>query len=125
MSSFERLSNTLGFSGNAFKEGRRSESPESRSYSSSSYAGSEDEDEEGGWMNGRRERRRSIISMPGSLEDMNFGVEEDEEGEMEYAHDREEYSYNLDEEDMDEAAADEAFDEDLLAAGEMKNVPFL
>ncbi|KAE9409869.1 LNS2-domain-containing protein [Gymnopus androsaceus JB14] len=97
MSSFERLSNTLGFSGNTSKDDRRSESPDSRSYSSSSYAGSEDEDE--GWAanSRRRERTRSITSMPGSLEDMNLGVEEDEEGEIEYVHDQpEEYSGEYD-----------------------------
>lgn len=126
MSSFERLSSTLGFSSTTVGDGRRSESPDSRSYSSSSYAGSDDEDEDGSYGSGRkRERRRSMTSMPGSLDDVNFGLEEDEEGEMEYAHDGEyNAEYDPDGED-DEAAAEEAFDEDLLAAGEMKNVPFL
>ncbi|KAJ3996940.1 nuclear elongation and deformation protein 1 [Lentinula boryana] len=132
MSSFERLSNTLGFSGNAngtiLKDGRRSESPDSRSYSSSSYAGSEDEDDEIGFNGGRRERRRSTTSMPGSLEDMNLGDED--EGETEFGHDEQSTDYDEDydphgSEEIDEAAEEDTFFEDLLAAGEMKNVPFL
>ncbi|KAJ3868978.1 nuclear elongation and deformation protein 1 [Lentinula novae-zelandiae] len=130
MSSFERLSSTLGFSGNgsspSILKDRRSDSPDTRSYSSSSYAGSEDEDDDDGWNGGRRERRRSTTSMPGSLEDMNFGDDDDEE----YVHDDPNDDYNGEydphgEDEVDEVAADDAFDEDLLAAGEMKNVPFL
>ncbi|KAJ3904324.1 nuclear elongation and deformation protein 1 [Lentinula edodes] len=130
MSSFERLSSTLGFSGNGSSSSvlkdRRSDSPDTRSYSSSSYAGSEDEDDDDGWNGGRRERRRSTTSMPGSLEDMNFGNDDDEE----YVHDDPNDDYNEEydphgEDEVDEVAADDAFDEDLLAAGEMKNVPFL
>ncbi|KAJ3894206.1 nuclear elongation and deformation protein 1 [Lentinula edodes] len=130
MSSFERLSSTLGFSGNGSSSSvlkdRRSDSPDTRSYSSSSYAGSEDEDDDDGWNGGRRERRRSTTSMPGSLEDMNFGDDDDEE----YVHDDPNGDYNGEydphgEDEVDEVAADDAFDEDLLAAGEMKNVPFL
>ncbi|KAJ3836453.1 nuclear elongation and deformation protein 1 [Lentinula raphanica] len=127
MSSFERLSNTLGFSGNG-SSNRRSESPDSRSYSSSSYAGSEDEDDEVGWNNNRRERRRSMTSMPGSLDDMNFGDEE--EGETEFISDNSQGDYDDEEynptgEEIDQAAEEDALDEDLLAAVEMKNVPFL
>ncbi|KAJ4496837.1 Lipin/Ned1/Smp2-domain-containing protein [Lentinula lateritia] len=130
MSSFERLSSTLGFSGNgsssSILKDRRSDSPDTRSYSSSSYAGSEDEDDDDGWNGGRRERRRSTTSMPGSLEDMNFGDDDEEE----YVHDDPNDDYNGEydphgEDEVDEVAADDAFDEDLLAAGEMKNVPFL
>ncbi|KAJ4479152.1 nuclear elongation and deformation protein 1 [Lentinula aciculospora] len=131
MSSLERLSSTLGFSANAngsiLRDSGRSESPDSRSYSSSSYTGSEDEHEEAGW-NGKRERRRSMTSMPGSLEDMNLGDED--EGEVGYVHDDPNGDYEGEydphgEEEIDEVAEEDAFDEDLLAAGEMKNVPFL
>ena len=53
--------------------------------------------------------------MPGSLEDMQFGMDGDEDYDGDGAHD-----------DIDEVVvAEEAFDEDILAAGEMKNVPFL
>ncbi|KAF5392965.1 hypothetical protein D9757_001254 [Collybiopsis confluens] len=121
MSSFERLGSTLGFSGS--KDRRRSESPSSRSYSSS-YTGSEDEDEEGGWRHGRRERRRSMTSMPGSLEEMDLD-DDPEEDEVEYIHSNNGDYVPDDEEEMDEAAAEDTFDDDLLAAGEMKNVPFL
>ncbi|KAJ3806868.1 nuclear elongation and deformation protein 1 [Lentinula aff. lateritia] len=128
MSSFERLSSTLGFSGNGshssiLNDGRRSDSPDTRSYTSSSYAGSEDEEDDGGWNGGRRERRRSTTSMPGSLEDMNFGDDDEEEYDP-----NDDYNGGYDrhgEDEVDEVAADDAFDEDLLAAGEMKNVPFL
>lgn len=49
---------------------------------------------------------------PGSDDEMQFG-EDDEDGEGE------EYEYE------DEEVAEEAFDEDLLATGEMENIPFL
>ncbi|OBZ70054.1 hypothetical protein A0H81_09611 [Grifola frondosa] len=60
-------------------------------------------------------------SLPGSLgagsgsdDDMHFGVDDDD--------DEERYGYDGEDE---EEAAEEAFDEDLLATGEMENVPFL
>ena len=64
--------------------------------------------------NGKRVRRRSITSMPGSLEDMDFDNDEEDE----YL---ESGTSGYNEEDHDA----EDFDEDILAAGEMKNVPFL
>ncbi|KAF9266322.1 LNS2-domain-containing protein [Marasmius fiardii PR-910] len=111
MSSFERLKDTLGFPAS------RSVSPERPSSSSSTWD-SESEDENG---NVRRQRRRSMTSMPGSLEDMHMDDEDEE------ALDQDEYDDEAGHEDMidEEAAAEEAFDEDILAAGEMKNVPFL
>ncbi|KAJ8086959.1 lipin Ned1 [Marasmius tenuissimus] len=113
MSSFERLRDTLGFSPS------RSVSPE-RPSSSSSMWDSEDEDEDR--AGGRRERRRSMTSMPGSLEDMQFGMDDDEED----VQDDGDYDGDEAHDDIDEeVVAEEAFDEDILAAGEMKNVPFL
>ncbi|KAJ7930124.1 nuclear elongation and deformation protein 1 [Mycena leptocephala] len=109
MSSFERLSNTLsnsfGKSSPLSERSRRSLSSESRSSSSRTYADSEDEDGEDemdGDAKRRRRQRRSMTSMPGSLDD--------------------ELQFDMDDEPEDE---EETFDEDLLAAGEMKNVPFL
>ncbi|KAK7470313.1 lipin Ned1 [Stygiomarasmius scandens] len=117
MSSFERLSNTLGFSSS------RSASPDSRS---SNHDDSEGEDEEVEWEwdgSRRRTRRRSMTSMPGSLEDidMEFDVEDNDEGDQEYD---DEYEGEQ-EDELDEQAAEQALDEDLLAADDMKNVPFL
>lgn len=116
MSSFERLSTTLGL--------RRSTSPESYA-GTSSYAGSDDEDADVDiYGHGNRQRRRSMTSMPGSLDDdeINFGVDEDDDEEGEEG---EEGSDDEDDEGVDEEGGEDAFDEDLLAAGEMQNVPFL
>ncbi|KAJ6538468.1 LNS2-domain-containing protein [Mycena vulgaris] len=119
MSSFERLSNTLSSSfgqSSSPVSTRRSLSPESRSSSSTTYADSEDEDGDldADEKRRRQQRRRSTTSMPGSLDDdLQFDMDDDEPGEYE--------------EESQDAIEDEeeAFDEDLLAAGEMKNVPFL
>jgi phosphatidate phosphatase LPIN len=126
MSSFERLGQTLGLVGSQ-GEGASTSISKSASPSASSTAidSGDESDEEVGWDGKRRERRRSISSMPGSLpgsdEDMQFGVDEDEEAEEGYG------GYEDGEEDGEEADdhADETFDEDLLAAGEMAQVPFL
>ena len=112
MSSFERLRDTLGFP---------QMGDEARSISSvSTLYDSEDEewevDEDG--RRWRRERRRSMTSMPGTLDDQHFEMGE-EEGE--YFEGEGEYRDEVDDED----GGDEAFDEDLRAAGEMKDVPFL
>ena len=69
----------------------------------------------------------SMSSMPGSLDDMHLGLEEEEEEEEEEnegVEEGEEGGYMYDGENEEEAA-EEAFDEDLLATGEMQNVPFL
>lgn len=114
MSSFERLSNTLTFSGSLRSTPRRSLSP--GSMSSTTFADSDDEeefdyDEEG--KRRRRQRTRSMTSMPGSLEDMPLDDEPDQDiSDMENGM-------------IDDEVAEEAFDEDLLATGEMQNVPFL
>ncbi|TFK43792.1 Lipin/Ned1/Smp2-domain-containing protein [Crucibulum laeve] len=125
MSSFEKLSSTLGFM-STVNGVRRSLSPESQSSSSNAYADSDDEDAEDWDLDAdgnkrKRQRRRSMTSMPGSLDDMHFGDSDEEEGDREYEGEEETDEHGEDE----EAAAEEAFDEDLLAAGEMKNVPFL
>ena len=118
MSSFERLSSTLGFSGSS---DRRSASPDSMSSASLTYAESESDSEvedDGNGQRRKRERRRSMSSIPGALDDMNFEIDERDEDEHDYDGEGEE-------DDIGEEAAEEDFDEDLLAAGEMKNVPFL
>ncbi|KAA1473419.1 LNS2-domain-containing protein [Dentipellis sp. KUC8613] len=128
LSSLERLSSTLA--GLALPS--RSPSPQS---SSATYFNSEgedgDEDDLEGGKRGRRTRTRSMTSMPGSLpgsrasfsddEDLEFGPgaggDEDGDGDGdggEYPH-----------EEVSEEVAEQAFDEDLFAAGEMQNVPFL
>lgn len=117
MSSLERLSNTLGWS-QISNDGRRSTSP-------ASLYDSDDEgvsDSEGGH---KRERRRSMTSMPGTLDEMHFGMDDDDDEPL--------YSSDHKNEDGEavhivhapEEAGEEDFDEDLLVAGEMSNVPFL
>ncbi|KAF8213909.1 Lipin/Ned1/Smp2-domain-containing protein [Mycena galopus ATCC 62051] len=116
MSSFERLSNTLsssfGKSSPLSDRSRRSVSPESSS--SYTYADSEDEegDDELDPEKKRRRQRRSMTSMPGSLDD-----------ELQFDMDDEPGVYDGESHEIEDE--EEAFDEDLLAAGEMKNVPFL
>lgn len=114
MSSFERLSNTLSSLARASSPDSsiRSASPESNF----SYHGDDDD----GWdeHGNRRERRKSFssMSMPGSLndDDMQFDFnDEEEEDDMERG------------DVFHEEADEDAFDEDLELAGEMKNVPFI
>ncbi|KAF8735442.1 hypothetical protein AX14_002029 [Amanita brunnescens Koide BX004] len=136
MTSFERLSSSL------VNGIRRSISPDSRSESSVTYAESEADSDAGGWevdVDGKkrwkqRERRRSIGSMPGSLDDIHFfGLDDYEEEEPvfgEFGEDtdghREGDQYGDGEVERDDVIADEqALEEDLFLAGEMENVPFL
>ncbi|EIN10997.1 LNS2-domain-containing protein [Punctularia strigosozonata HHB-11173 SS5] len=132
MSSFERLSQTLGLSSaSTVGDSRRSESP----VSSSTFLESGSEDEDGEYDSGedwarkrrKRERRTSMESMPGSLPgseaDYQFGLHEEEEGNLEEGEADVGYGYEGGSDEEDPAEAD--FDEDLLAAGEMQNVPFL
>jgi phosphatidate phosphatase LPIN len=101
--------------------GRSASPTSSRSYDSDDEDG--DDIELGADGRRRRERRRSMTSMPGTLDEVQFGMDENEEslftGEV---YEDEEYE-GVDEDDL--LVGNEAFDEDLLAAGEMKNVPFL
>ena len=122
MSSFEKLSSTLGFmTGASNGDYRRSASPSS----SSSYLESDDEDEDGDLdtdgKKRKRQRRRSMTSMPGTLDETQFGLDDDDDDDLE-AQEGEEYEEN--ERDVEEDA-EEDFDDDLLAAGEMQKVPFL
>ncbi|KAF4601713.1 hypothetical protein EYR40_004912 [Pleurotus pulmonarius] len=128
MSSFERLSNTLSNFTQTSSGGdkRRSMSPMSHSSSSNTYADSDDEydeDAEDPAHRRRRDRRRSMTSMPGSLDDEQFGFdEEDEEDEGEGS---EEYdSEGMTQEDQD-AAAERALDEDVMKVAEMDDIPYL
>jgi len=137
MSSFERLSSRLAsLAKSTSGESRRSTSRESRTSSSLTYAdsGSDDEylyddDLEKG---GSRSRRRSMTSMPGSLDDLHFEVDDnvtgeeysdiegggpDEEGEVD--------GYDAEVGDEEGGVEEEAFDEDFLATTQMKKVPFL
>lgn len=134
MSSFEKLTSTLGFMSRVNNDAsRRSASPSS----GSSYLSSDDEDEEIG-PNGqkrKRVRRRSMTSMPGTLDERHFGLDDsDEEDNRQFIHDDDNhddqegddgYDGAGDEEGAEEEDQEEAFDDDLLAAGEMASVPFL
>ncbi|KAH7887336.1 NADH-ubiquinone oxidoreductase complex I [Phlebopus sp. FC_14] len=154
ISSFERLGNRLAalaqpsssvLSSSTFvdENGNGNGSAVSRSSTSSTYLDSDEEDEgegagEGGTegevyegtdvdgeeMLKRRKRRRlrsrSMTSMPGSLGDddeIQFGMHDDEE--------EGDYDDESRGGENEEEAAEEAFDEDFFAAGEMQNVPFL
>jgi phosphatidate phosphatase LPIN len=139
ISSLERLSNTLATltqsSSSSVGESRRSLSPASRSSLSLTYAESWSDEEYGddGFDSGgerkgrRRSRTRSETSMPGSLDEMRFGRDDDDE-HLDDVDIEEGYGYEGESEDgpeNEEEAAEEAFDEDFFATGEMKNVPFL
>jgi phosphatidate phosphatase LPIN len=137
MSSFERLSSRLAsLAKSTSGESRRSTSRESRTSSSLTYAdsGSDDEylyddDLEKG---GSRSRRRSMASMPGSLDDLHFEIDDNAAGE-EYSDIEGGGPYEEGEVDVYDAEVggeeggveEEAFDEDFLATTQMKKVPFL
>ena len=128
LSSLERLGGVLA----GLAPPSRSRSPESSSetYLDSEYDGEGEEGEKaGGGQRARvrvRTRTRSMESMPGSLPGSRTSLD-DEEGEeeedLEFGAGDE--AYEGEDEDVNEEAAEQAFDEDLLAAGEMENVPFL
>ncbi|KAI0375900.1 LNS2-domain-containing protein [Pilatotrama ljubarskyi] len=121
MTSFERLSSTLASlrqSSSSTVGSPRSSTP-TLNDSDSEYE--EDEgDVEGQKIRRKRQRRRSVASMPGSLpgsepgsdDEMMFGQEEGEE----------DHGY---EGENEEDVPDEALDEALFAAGEMKNVDYI
>ncbi|KAF7981688.1 hypothetical protein HWV62_32248 [Athelia sp. TMB] len=151
MSSLERLGSTIASfttssssvdipNPNAGHSRHRSLSPASRSSLSLTYADSGSEDEFGRdtsdseRQSRKRTRAKSITSMPGSLDDdMHFGMEEDDGSDAEEHPDvvdgEDGYGYEgggEGEEDPEhEEVAEDAFDEDFFATGEMKNVPFL
>jgi phosphatidate phosphatase LPIN len=117
MSSLERLSGRLA----ALTQSSSSSGVDSRS-SSSTFLDSDDEDAdvEEGSVRKRRPRSTSMTSMPGSLDDEQFGMDGMDDEEEGYGNDGE-----VEGGENEEEAAEEAFDEDFLATGEMKNVPFL
>lgn len=137
MSSLEMLGSSLGSLGFIsrstlnLESHRRSASPSS----SSSYQSDEDEDTD--LVNrGPRRRRRSMTSMPGTLDETEFMADEynGPESNLEKGHHHFEGEDDVDEgyegeEDeqyhLDAQEAEAAFDDDLLATGEMQKVPFL
>jgi phosphatidate phosphatase LPIN len=132
MSSFERLSVTLA---SITGESRRSTSRESRTSTSLTYADSasddeylDDDDLEKGSRGRGRSRRRSMTSMPGSLDDAEFDLDGDEQG-AEHDDSEEQDGEGVDEEEGEiedeEGAIEEAFDEAFFKTSQMKNVPFL
>ena len=125
MSSLERLGGALA----GLATPSRSRSPESSSetYLDSEYDGEEGEKAGGG--GGQRVRvrvrTRSMESMPGSLPGSRTSLDEEEEEEEDLEFGAGDEAYEGEDEDVSEEAVEQAFDEDLLAAGEMENVPFL
>lgn len=125
MSSFERYSQALDFP-NAEKQKPRSESP----LSSATAIGSGDEEEKADvdWQGNKRTRQRgtSVSSMPGSLPGSDDDMDEFIPGDDEHGDEEgEESEYDEYHEDDEALEHNETFDEDLLAAGEMAQVPFL
>jgi phosphatidate phosphatase LPIN len=124
MSSLERLSSRLA----ALTQSSSSSGMESRSSSSSPFMDSDEDDaaleleEGGGGARKRRPRSSSMTSMPGSLDEEQFGMDGDGDGVHEEGHG---YDGEVECGENEEEAAEEAFDEDFFATGEMKNVPFL
>jgi phosphatidate phosphatase LPIN len=125
MSSLERLSSRLV----ALTQSSSSSGMESRSSSSSPFVDSDEDEaalelEEGGGGGARKRRPRSssMTSMPGSLDEEQFGMDGDGGGVHEEGHG---YDGEVECGENEEEAAEEAFDEDFFATGEMKNVPFL
>jgi len=122
MSSFERLSNRLS----AFAPSSSSTAA-SPSASSSTFfdSGDEDEGDDDDDLEKQRLTRPKVRreSMPGSLPGSADGSDEEthlhedngDEGDNDYES----------EEEQEDEVAEQAFDEDLFAAGEMGNVPFL
>jgi len=140
MSSFERLSSRLvaltqsspysvdDGSGSGSGSGSGTIPSRSSGSASSTYLDSEDEGEAGevGELKKRgRLRSTSMSSMPGSLDDMHFELDDEAEGGGgKEGEEGEEGGYMYHGENEEEAA-EEAFDEDFFATGEMQNVPFL
>jgi phosphatidate phosphatase LPIN len=136
MSSLEKLGSSLGLMSRSsilnLESHRRSASPSS----SSSFLSDEEEDSDP-VKRRRRLRSRSITSMPGTLDETQFMADEDdgEESNLEkgYHHfegeDEDDEGYDGEEDEQyhldAEEEAEAAFDDDLLATGEMQKVPFL
>jgi len=119
MSSLERLSSTLASLTSSTAGSPRSGSP--------TFFESDQDDENGNGdvekgNRGRRPRTRSMSSMPGSMPGSPSPGSDDE---MQYDDDDEEGSGDEYDYEGQQEATEEAFDEDLLATGEMENIPFL
>jgi phosphatidate phosphatase LPIN len=114
MSSFERLVSGL----------RGSVSP---SPTLSHTAESDSESDVDAPQGGRRLRRRSMASMPGSLDGMHFGIDDEHSDEHSDENEDERDKESGEEYEDEEGEIDEdlTMDEDLLAATEMKKIPFL
>lgn len=122
MSSLERLSSTFS----SLRPASSTTLGSPRTLTPTSIDSESEDEEEDDLEKGqrpRRHRRRSVSSMPGSLpgssssdEEPQFGVDDEDEDDEEYGYEGE---------GEEEEAAEEAFDEDFLATGEMQNVPFL
>ena len=122
MSSFERLVSGL----------RRGVSPSSISRSSYTIdSDSESEADDGNQVDSpKKMRRRSMTSMPGSLDDLDFTTDDEDvhREDQEHYEDGEYDDDGVDEYDdglYRELSEEIAMDEDLLAATEMKKIPFL
>lgn len=137
MSSLEKLGSSLGFTSRSSTLNLESHRRSASHSSSSSYLSDDDDDNDLKESQRRRLRSRSITSMPGTLDETEFLADEDDgqEGHLEKDHSssemagedgegyegEEDEQYHLDAEEEAEAA----FDDDLLATGEMQKVPFL
>lgn len=126
MSSLERISSTIA----SFTSSSTAASPRSASPTFLDSGSDDDDDQESSndleKGRKRRQRTRSMTSMPGSLpgstaSDDEFHFDMDEDGEDEGGEEGE-YGYEGENEEED---AEQAFYEDMLVAGEMENVPFL
>lgn len=114
MTSFERLTSLGTRSSETLVEDARAEARvRSRS------------DEDGSARDSRTRNRLSLVSMPGSMsgDQADFEFDEEDEDEMGSDYDGEDGEYEPPEDP--EEAAEEGFDDDLLATGEMESVPFL
>ncbi|EJD01525.1 LNS2-domain-containing protein [Fomitiporia mediterranea MF3/22] len=132
MNSLERLSNRHTRSTETLAENAWSERERGRGW------GHSVEDREETSRERRARKRLSLDSMPGSLSGSQADFEFDEEEEDEQGYDGDENydeheggdgqdkrrHYEIETEDPEEAA-EEGFDDDLLATGEMESVPFL
>lgn len=115
MSSLERLSSTLASLTSSAAATPRSSSPVFFETSEDDRYGNGDVEK----GRGRRPRGRSMSSMPGSMPGSPGPGSDDEQDEEEEGSGEEYEEYE------EQEVPEETFDEDLLATGEMENIPFL
>ncbi|TBU47240.1 LNS2-domain-containing protein [Dichomitus squalens] len=120
MSSFERLSNTFASltQSSSSTAGSPHSSTPTLHDSDSEYDEEADDVEK---ARRRRQRRQSVASMPGSLPGSNPGSDD----EMTFGDDEEDDEEGDGYEGENEVVPDEAFDDAIFAAGEMKNVDYI